>query len=248
MTRLAVPAAMLILLCAATPAGARFDVDFGKHVQRLQNLINSRYGKGHIDVTQDYIGAHEGDPDPWTWGGRGFTVRLIRRVTQEGQRSTVGWYEETGVRPVMPAASIVFDESSHSGSSASVSFGRTARFGFYLQQGGCAEPGLTLFTNRAFNPFDDADAGHTPGAGTPAALVFDVSRWSLPSTWVVCFRDAGNSAEDENGDSDRATLSHDGGDGENGSEFDDLVFEVSANDVTPVRPISFGALKAKYRP
>ncbi len=249
MNRLAVPAAVLVLLCAATPAGARFDVNFGKHVQRLQNLINSRYGKGHVDVTQDYIGARAGDPDPWMWSGRGFTVRLIRGVTREGQRATVGWYEETGVRPQVHGSSVVFDDDSHDGSSASVCFGHSARFGFYLRQDDGADSGLTLFTNRGLNPFEDLDAGHGPGGGTPAALVFDVSRWSLPSTWVVCFRDAAGD-EDDNADSDRAISGHDGesGDDGNGSEFDDVVFEVSAHDVTPVRSISFGTLKAKYRP
>jgi hypothetical protein len=229
----------------ATPAGARFDVDFGKHVQRLQNLIDSRYGKGHIDVTRDYIGAHHGDPDPWIWTGRGFTAHLIRWVTHDGQRATVGWYEETGVRPWVHHSNIIFDEDSHSGSTESVSIGRTTRFGFYLRQDDDIEPPL-LFTNRTFNEADDVDGGHTPNDGTPEALVYDVSPWSQPSTWVVCFRDASSDGEDEN--RDRAMLSHDSGDDESGSEFDDVVFEVSAHDVTPVHPTSFGSLKAKYRP
>jgi len=241
---------MLVVLCAATPASARFDVDFGKHVQRLQNLIDSRYGKGHIDVTEDYIGADEGDPDPWIWEGRGFTVRLIRGATRDGQRAIVGWYEETGVRPAVRASNVVFDDDSHNGSVASVCFGHTIRFGFYLRQEGADSP-LTWFTNRGLNPFQDLNSSHPLGGGRPGALVFDVSRWSQPSTWVVCFRDVSKSDADDPGNSDRAISGHDGGDGgddENGSEFDDVVFEVSAHDITPVRPISFGTLKAKYRP
>ena len=245
MRRIAAPA-VLVVLCLAPAAHAAVTPLFGKHIHRLQNLVDSRYGPGHIDVTQDYMGARDADPDPWFWAGNTIAVKLVKEVTQNGRRDSIGWYEETGVKPEFPAGGIVFGSKTQNGAVAIVPLGRRIKFGFYLRSCGSHDgtgvPGPEiLFTNRAFNDIGLAGPGTrpAPGGGDMQALIFDVSRWSQPDTWLVCFEDCDSSADPalDRGD-DRPGADND---------FDDMVFEVIALGATPVAPTSFGSLKAQYR-
>jgi len=241
--RIAAPAAALLVLCFAPAARGAVIVPFGRHIQRLQNLVDSRYGPGHVDVTHDYMGARDTDPDPWFWMGSTIVVRLVKDVTQNGRRDTIGWYEETGVKPAFPGPGIVYVSKTQNGAIAVLPLGRRMRFGFYLKpcppHDGTNVPGPELlFTNRGYNDVgpDGAGVRHPPDGGDLQALILDVSRWSQPDTWLVCFED-----RDSGGDPGPGGLP------ETDNDFDDMVFEVVALGATPVHAESFGSLKAHYR-
>jgi hypothetical protein len=267
MLRRIVVAAALAALVLGTTAGAVVPIQVHGHLHRLQKLVDSRYGRGSIDVTRDYIGARAGDPDPWMWASGGFAARLVRTNPGHAGPDTIGWYEESGVRPAGPCGGVVFADGCRPGATASVEFGRLVRYGFFVRRGdGDDDDGASsglLFTNRWFNPPDLLGPGASSprGGGYPAALVFDVSRWTQPRTWLVCFTDRGSrgGADDdrggiENGEGDRDD-GHDGlDDGDDGDDghgdgpdYSAAIFEVTSFELTPVRTTSFGSLKSRYR-
>jgi hypothetical protein len=98
------------------------------------------------------------------------------------------------------------------------------------------EPEL-FFTNRFYNDLgpDGSGAIHVPYDGDVQALVFDISDYMGPNTWLVCFEDVDSGA---NPGPCCSTTDND---------FNDFVFEVTAFGATPAQPVSFGALKTKYR-
>lgn len=253
MNRMGTLASLCLVLCAALvvpkSAGAEVAVVFGTSwdATSLQQIVDEQYGAGHINVTTDYIGAHSGDPDPWFWIDQQVRALLIREVAGNANENSLGWYsEELTSAPVLDGVhdGLVFDGPSGPGSSVYVVFGGPhQRFGFYLNPNGpysamnAPEP-EKFFTNRKWNDIgpDGSLALHAPVDGDVQALVFDVSPWTgIPNTWLVCFEDLDSGANI--GPCCSGT----------DNDFNDLVFEVTATGVTPIGPMTFGALKTRYR-
>jgi len=240
-------ASLALATALATPAHAVVPVVFGTSwdgaANSLQNIVDARYGAGAIHVTTDYIGAHSGDLDPWFWIDNQFSALLIREVAGNADNNILGWYVEDGHKPVIDGVGdgVVFDGPSGEGATAVVTFDHPlTHFGFYLNPNGhgdainAPEPEL-FFTNRLFNDRGpNGTAVHAPFDGDVQALVFDVSRFTHPNTWLVCFEDLDSGANP--GPCCYPT----------DNDFNDLVFEVSAFGATPTVPLTLGALKAKY--
>ncbi|OGF13028.1 MAG: hypothetical protein A2W00_11950 [Candidatus Eisenbacteria bacterium RBG_16_71_46] len=240
----------LLAAAAASPAAAVVPVAFGTTWDApstsLQKIVDGLYGAGAIDVQHDYIGARAGDLDPWFWVDDHFSALLIREVAGNANRNLVGWYLETGTRPAIDGVDdgVVFDGPQGAGATAIIVFPRAmTAFGFYMNPNGplaatnAPEPEL-FYSNRLYNDRgpDGAGALHAPTDGDVQALVFDVSRFDGPNTWLVCFEDLDSGANP--GPPGHAQTDND---------FNDFVFEVTAFGATPALPMSFGGLKQLYR-
>jgi uncharacterized protein DUF4114 len=246
---------LLICSCLCVLAGGSFaasslagPVVFGESwdgpSNTLQSIVDLRYGAGRLRCDQDYIGARPDDPDPFYWVDSRVSAFLVREVAGNASRNVLGWYLEplTGPPPVIDGVEdgVVFDGPAGGGGTAIVNMpGERTRFGFYLDPNG--PEGITnapqpehFFTNRSFNDAgpDGSGALHSPAGGDVQALVFDISAWTEPNTWLVCFEDLDSGAQPGTS---------------NDNDFNDLVFEVHAMALTPVVTLSFGALKSRYR-
>lgn len=232
-------------LAADGPVAVVFGQSWDGPSTELQGIIDNTYGSGILNLQADYIGAHPGDLDPWFWVGSEFSAYLVREIAGNANRNTLGWYVETGTKPVIDGVNdgVVFDGVASPGESAVIYLSTPmTKFGFWLNPNGplgalnAPEPEL-FFTNRFYNDPgpDGAGALHSPEGGDIQALVFDISDYAGPNTWLVCFEDIDSGA---NPGPCCSTTDND---------FNDLVFEVTAFGATPTHPVSFGALKSKYR-
>lgn len=214
--------------------------------ENLQGMINEAYGPGLIDAGLEYIGARVGDLDPWFWVDAHFSAFLVKEVAGNANRNILGWYLETGTKPVIDGIDdgVIFDGPSGTGSTAVIMFPQPmTKFGFYLNPNGNAgvtnapEPEV-FFTNRFYNDSgpDGAGAVHEPWGGDMQALVFDISAFTQPNTWLVCFEDMDSGAMP--GPPSCCVTDND---------YNDFIFEVTAFGATPTRTMTFGALKEKYR-
>ena len=245
-------ACVATLLCAvallASPAHAVVNVVFGTSwdptALSLQSIVDARYGVGAINVTTDYIGARPADPDPWFWIDTQLAALRVREVAGNARRNTLGWYAEDGSG--LPSIDgiqdgVIFDGPASDGSTAFITFNQPmTRFGFYLDPNGpgdvinAAQP-EKFFTNRFFNERGPSGtAVHAPWDGDVQAVVFDVSRFTQPNTWLVCFEDLDAGAQPS-----PCCYPTD-------NDYNDFVFEVTAFGATPTVPMTIGALKAKY--
>ena len=237
------------LAAAAMPAYAQVNVVFGTTwdapTNTLQNILDTRYGAGNINVTTDYIGHDAGDPDPFLWSGLSFNSILIREVAGHANNNTLGWYTDNGSAPVIDGVDdgIVFTGPQGQGEITMVTLGPgNTPFGFYMNPNGLGsatnapEPEL-FFTNRLYNDIgpDGSGAVHTPLNGDVQAIVFDVSPWTQPNTWVVCFEDL------DSGPNPTPCCS------QTDNDFNDLVFEVTVARTVGVESIAMSALKRLYR-
>ena len=233
---------LIMALAVPPPTRAVPPNQWGSRLQRLQKLVDARYGRGHIDVTRDFLGARAGDPDPWFWSAQASWVFKIKDLTV-GPHRPLGWYAENGVRPVWPCGGLLFDGRQQAEDTRLVSFGRPTRFGFYLDCGGTpgASPHELRFTNRFLNGTgpDGRSGLHEPFEGAVQALVFDVSPWSTTTTWLVCFEDEHTGGEPPGAPRAEGR--------EADVDFDDLVIEVARSGLTAAQPPSFGDVKARYR-
>jgi hypothetical protein len=117
------------------------------------------------------------------------------------------------------------------------------RFGFYIDHQGGDEPAdqgvsARYFTNRMLNDIGPQGRGamHEPHDGDVQALIFDVSRWLGPNTWLVaceysdsgCLVGLGPNCSD--------------------NDFSDILFTVTA-DAGPTAGASstFARVKALFR-
>ncbi|NOT34608.1 MAG: DUF4114 domain-containing protein [Candidatus Eisenbacteria bacterium] len=231
---------------AASPVTVVFGTSWDPPASSLQNIVDARYGAGNINVQTDYLGHHAGDPDPWFWVDGQVSALLIREVAGNAYRNLLGWYEEpqTLAPPVIDGVNdgVVFDGPANDGSTRFILFDHPTRFGFYMNpngpysSGNAPEPEL-FYSNRYYNDRgpNGSAALHTPLDGDVQALVFDVSAWTRPNTWLVCFEDIDSGPN--------PTPCCDGTD----NDFNDMVFEVVALGATPTLQASFGQLKARYR-
>ena len=240
--------ALVFVLAAPTRAGAGVPVVFGQSWdgpgKNLQSIVDAEFGSGKYATTTAYIGAKTFDPDPFYWVDRSFSAILIREIAGNANRNVVGWYlePEDGSKPVIDGVNdgVIFDGPAGPGATAVIVLDSGARrFGFYMNPNGpgdalnAPEPEV-FFTNRMFNDRGPNGSGalHVPVDGDVQALILDVSTPTSPNTWLVCFEDL---------DSGGVV----GTDCDN--DFNDFVFEVQAISVTPTAPLSFGALKQRYR-
>jgi hypothetical protein len=259
---------VLLLLCLGAITGASaalsapVSVRFGPDIWKLQDLVDRRYGKDQINVTRDFIGATGGDIDPWFWVGNAGGAVRVRMVKCNADRDILGWYEESGGPRLPDGGGVLYSGVVGPEEETVVPLpGFRIRFGFYVD----ATTGGTkrFFTNRRFNDcgLDGTGAIHAPFDGDIQALMFDVSRWTEPNTWLVCFDDqdtGGAVAYGGGSDGRRRTEakcrrfreesdSPAGGTRWSDNEFCDVVFEVRAEGATPARSVSFGGLKLLYR-
>jgi len=213
----------------------------------LQSIVDGLFGTGKIDVKTDYLGAKSGDPDPWFWLDNHFSALLVKEVAGNANYNQVGWYQDTGSFPVLLNDGLhdglVFDGPAGAGATAIVSFSRPmTRFGFYMNPNGprgatnAPEP-EKFYTNRNYNDAgpDGSGALHSPTDGDMQAVVYDISRFAGENTWLVCFEDLDSGANPGSA-----------GQAQTDNDFNDFVFEVTAYGATPVQPLTFGALKARY--
>lgn len=212
----------------------------------LQGIVDSYIGiPGAIDVRTDFIGAHAGDLDPWFWVGGRVPAFLITEVAGNSATNELGWYLETFARPVIDGLDdgIVFDGPSSDGADVTIVFpSSSTKFGFYLDTHTLVQTpegprDQVFFTDRMLNDAGPAGAGAIHGVtdGDVQALVFDVSEWKGPNTWLVCFED-----------SDAGALIQPCCDGTD-ADYNDVVFQVRASGATPAILTTFGAIKSIYR-
>ena len=248
-TRLAAHAVIGLMLCTASTAVAAAPPRGGRDLAPLQRLADARYGPGHVNVTTDWYGCHAGESEPWLWQGEGIVARLVQDPGKGQNQVTLGWYRENGARPHFPCGGVLFDAKAHKNERATVGFPGATRLGFYCDPGAALDggddvDGRLLFTNRLFNPPAIAAPGAAPGAGDAVALIFDVSRWSQPGTWLVWFPSRAGDEDDERAAWSDDDDGHGDGDGNGGSG---VALEVTILHATPALPSSFGGLKQRYR-
>ncbi len=240
---------LLAGLAIAAPAGAQVNVVFGTTWDApstaLQNILDARYGVGNISVTTDYIGKAVAEPDPFVWSGLSFNSLLVREVAGNANNNLVGWYLDTGTAPVIDGVNdgVVFNGPQGEGTVAMVTLGPgNTAFGFYMNPNGTGgatnapEP-EKFFSNRFYNDIgpDGSGAVHTPTNGDVQALIFDVSFWTQPNTWVVCFEDL------DSGPNPTPCCA------QTDNDFNDFVFEVTVARTVGVEQLAMSALKALYR-
>lgn len=232
---------------AAAPVAVAFGTSWDGPAYSLQNIINNYLGgSGLLNAYTDYIGHDAGELDPWFWVGPQVPALLITEVAGNANNNVLGWYKETLSMPIIDGVDdgIVFNGPAGPGSSTLITFpGGTQKFGFWLNPNGpfaatnAPEP-EKFFSNRFYNDLGPSGAGalHVPTDGDVQMLVYDVSQWKGANTWLVCVEDLDSGA--------RTTSCCSGTD----NDFNDLVFQVRALGATPNQTLTFGALKAKYRP
>jgi hypothetical protein len=116
------------------------------------------------------------------------------------------------------------------------------KFGFYLS---CNAPGkghgvvgdFMACTNRLWNSPGPLGQGaqHAPYDGDIQMLVYDISRWVGPQTWLIAC---------ETSDSG-ANVGHGPDDADN--DFSDFLFTVSGVGTTPTVNTTFARLKSRFR-
>jgi hypothetical protein len=245
-------AAFLPMASANATVPVSFGTSWDGPGKDLQSIVDALYGPGKLNVKTDYIGAHAADPDPWFWVGDHFPAMLLKEVAGNANRNTIGWYTEpvifhAGQPPVLYNDNIrdgiVFDGPAGAGAQAVITFRSVVKFGFYMNPNGplnatnAPEP-EKFWTNRFYNDLgpDGSGALHPPFDGDVQALVFDISKIvNVPDTWLVAFEDLDSGANP--GPSSSCQTDND---------YNDLVFELTALGATPVQPMSFGQLKARY--
>jgi len=229
---------------ATAPVPVAFGTTWDAPTQTLQKIVDAYVGvPGAINVHTDFVGAHPGDLDPWFWVGSQVPALLITEVAGNANLNVLGWYKETGTKPVIDGIDdgIVFTGPQGAGSNKIVVFpGGLTKFGFYLDpvNSGCTScpPHQYFFTNRFYNDKGPGGTGaiHVPFDGDVQALVFDVSQWKGLNTWLVCFEDRDSGLP--------VTPCCSGTD----NDYNDMVFQVTALGATPTQTLTFGELKTKF--
>ena len=196
----------------------------------LQQILDTEYGPGTLDVTTDYEGAQCGDAQTPYWLDDAVDGWIIREVADFAPSNVLGWYAETlGGPPLIDGVDdgVIFDGSGSEGETAFVGLPGPTRFGLYLNPNGrddgtnAPEPEI-FFTNRTYNDIgpDGSGAIHAPDGGDPQALIFNITdlRDGVP-TYVVAWEDI------DSGSELRDTYAP----GYTDNDFNDLVVEIQAS-------------------
>ena len=235
----------LLVLAAPSFAGSPVPVTVGRSrdgvLHDLQLKVDKLVGPGRVNVQTDYLGARAGDADPWFWlnPGRALQVTLVDR---KSPAYVVGWYGECGTTPIIDGVddALLLDRTRFRGLRVGFQLPPAVRqFGFYLAQvnPGNGKASLLHCSNRALNSpgHRGAASEQAPFDGDPQMLVYDISRWAGPNTWLVAC------------ESDDAGLRVGHGAGECDHDYSDVVFTVSGAAVTPTVGTTFGRVKQHYR-
>lgn len=212
-------------------------------LQSLQRKMDRLVGPGHVNVRTDFIGARPGDPDPWFWINNGAHAVAVTLIDRESPHGRIGWYEETGVVPVIDGVGdgVILDNLRARGDRMAVRLPASVRaFGFYIERPAHRKnrdegPPITLFTNRRLNPSylrgEDSDPVYADREAQ--VLVYDVSRWLGMDTWLVVrlYSESEGRADGEDDDDDEA----------------DVLFTVTAQGPTATRTMTFSRVKSMFR-
>ena len=234
----------LVALAAPVFAASPVPVSVGRSrdgvLQDLQHKVDLLVGPGRVNVQTDYLGAKAGDADPWFWINPGRPIQLTL-VDRKSPSYVVGWYNESGAEPVLDGVddALVLDRVRLRGVRVGFQVPRTVvRFGFFLTQNnpGLGHSTVKHCTNRTFNaPGCRGQApAQQPLDGDPQMLVYDISRWAGPQTWLVAC------------EIDDAGLRMGHGDGECDHDYSDVIFTVSGVAITPTLNSTFGKVKQRY--
>jgi len=244
-------AALALLAVATCASAAPFDVIIGPSrdgsLYDLQKKVDHLVGPGRIDVRRDYIGARDGDADPFFWttvAGHAVNVTLLERKSPHGE---IGWYQEGNAEPSIDGVhgGVVLESWRLRGSRAIARIpAGVTRFGFYVEHEGgddTIDEGVTYhyYTDRSLNNCGPNGHGaiHEPYGGDCQALVYDVSKWMGPNTWLVACEYSDSGAPVGTGP------------GQTDNDYCDILFTVQAvgGGPTPTSRASFGSLKALWR-
>jgi hypothetical protein len=245
-TAVASPTFGITVAHATAPVPVTIGATWDGPSQGLQGVVDAYLGvPGAINVQTDFVGARPGDLDPWFWVGSGFPAVIVTEIASNANTNELGWYREMLVKPAIDGVDdgVVFTGTETDGASALVTFpAGTSKFGFYLKTHvvvttPTGPQDQVFFTNRFSNDLGASGFGatHAPFDGDMQALVFDVSAWKGPGTWLVCFEDT------DAGLPVQACCT--GTD----DDYNDIVFLITALGATPAAPSTFGALKTRYR-
>lgn len=242
--------ATLALLALASPALAASPLPLATGSSRegalhdLQKKLDRFVGVGRVNARTDYIGARPGDPDPWFWlnPGRSMVVTLVDR---ESPQARIGWYCEEASCPTLDGAgdAVLLEKTTMRGDPRAFRLpAGITRFGFFLTttsagRGLAPVEEFTTFTNRVWNSPGPAGTGalHAPYDGDIQMLVYDISRWVGPQTWLIACESSDSGANVGHGPSD------------SDNDFSDFLFTVSGVGVTPAKGATFGQLKSRFR-
>lgn len=244
--------AALALLLAAVSAFASAPIMTPRGSERdhwlddLQVKVDHLLGRDHLNVHTDYIGAHAGDPRPWSWVNDGNHPVAVTLIDRDVPKGVIGWYEETGYLPVIDGMGdgvALKDLNRRSTQTLLRLPAGVKRFGFYTtlkpvgagqKVGECA----VLYTNNLLNEQGTHGEGRTDEPRR--VYVYDVSRWLGAGTWLVA---SPMPSEDDPLDNASSHCRRD--DDDNASPA--LLFTVSALGATPTHHVSFTEVKALFR-
>lgn len=209
----------------------------------LQKKLDRYVGAGRLNARTDFIGARTGDPDPWFLvnPSRPMVVTMIDRKSSQAR---IGWYAEGGVPLLDGVSGVIFEKAVQRGDARAVRLpASVSRFGFFITSstpgkgGYSAAREITSYSNRFLNPPgpDGTGARHAPYDGDVQMLVYDISHWVGPQTWLVAceLSDSGSNIGQGPDDSD--------------NDFSDFLFTVSGVSTTPTAQTTFGQLKSRFR-
>lgn len=216
----------------------------------LQQILDSRYGVGVINVATDYEGHNPGDADPPYWQDTSIGGLIVREIAGYANTNTMGWYAETLTgRPVIDGFNdgVIFNGAMSQGAVAQVAFPNgLTRFGFWLNPNGgqgsgawAPEPEM-FFTNRFYNDIGTTGAGatHAPFDGDVQCLVFNISHlYNGIPTYIVAWEDLDYGSLISPAWTSTTT----------DNDFNDLVVEIQAASPVPVQTESWGSVKALFR-
>ncbi len=210
----------------------------------LQKKLDRFVGAGRIQARTDYVGARPGDPDPWVWVNPGKPM-LLTLLDRKSPHARIGWYAEGFGVPALDGVddAVVLDRNAMRGDPQTFRVPASIpRFGFFVALDGVGtgapvSGGFTTFTNRMWNSPGPNGTGamHEPYDGDIQMLVYDISRWAGPQTWLVACEASDSGAR----------IGHGPDDSDN--DFTDFLFTVTGVGITPTKGVTFGDLKSRFR-
>ncbi len=246
--RLWVALALLVLASAGSSAAVPIYVDRGQdEFRELQRRVDRIVGAGRVNVRKDYMGAGQAAPDPCFWVNPGHAME-VTLVDRKSPHYVFGWYAERGVFPVLDGVedALLMDQTRPRGTCVGFSLpGQVNRFGFFVSPSGVAKSSpTTLWSNRAYNRVSRIGS---PSDGSLQMLVFDISKWAGPETWLIACETSAVGKKTSHGDDLGGGRVEDDRDDGEAADYSDVLFIVSGGNVTPAQKATFGSLKRLYR-